>query len=466
MKQRTHLALLAVLIIAGATTASAQDVNVTSTTMAQSWQENLPGSGKANFLPGTEYLGIDITKLGDEHLSAHLYGWGTTDFREQSMVQSKTDSDFTYGYLEYRFDQANANIKLGQFTVNNGIGNEVVDGVSARTDLVGGLTISGFAGAPVIYKNYSDYQVANPHSLGFQQNIIFGARLGYQISKLGEIGLSFTQDGQRQAWDLSTPQPVDFTRRLTGVDFHLAPCSFINVSGRTIVDTSQQIDAPESAQKHKVAEHDYTATVRANDKLSFTGEFIERNFVAYYTGTTLPNLFNLNETGMLRSTRAAATYSPFDMLQIVADVKRTDREDYGTATRAGADLRFHFSDAHVLAGVGYHKVNAFAVQSVDPNQMSYSLTHSEARAWAMYEKGAFSASLDGILFKYTDADLNPNLNGKSTESELIASLGYQLNKAFKVSGDLTFDNTVIYQKQTIGTVRLEYRFGTAALGGK
>jgi hypothetical protein len=97
---------------------------------------------------------------------------------------------------------------------------------------------------------------------------------------------------------------------------------------------------------------------------------------------------------------------------------------------------------------------------------AYSLSHSEARAWIMAEKGAYSASLDAIRLHYADPYLNPSLNGQSIESAIVGSVGYKAKNGAKVSGDLTLEDSPIFGKQTIALLRLEYRFGLAGKGDK
>ena len=460
MKHTTQVALLATLMAA---TASAQDVTVTSTTLAQDWKQDTPGFTKASLAPITEFLAIDASKLGSEKLSMHLYGWGMKDMQDQSAIGGKSAGNLTYGYLQYSFDRANAELKAGRFTVNQGVGNEQVDGVSARTDLKGGFYVSAFGGTPVVFKNLSNLP---QDQITLQRDVIFGGRLAWRMPKTGELGVSFLEDGSQPASDL-TNQAADYTRRQVGADIRLSPTSYFDFSGRTVFDVAKHPDALPGMDAHpKIAEHDYQATVRFSDTLTATGNFVERNFYAYFAGSTMPSLFNMNEKGLFRATGGNVTWGVTTGLQLVADLRRTDRELYGSTTRAGADLRYKFDSANLMVGAGYHKVNAFNVAMVDQQVPAFSLTHSEARAWAIYEKGNLSASLDGIVFHYTDADLNPSLNGKGTETQLVGSLGYKLGEAFKVSGDLSVADTAIYTKQVMGLVRLEYRFGFASKGGK
>lgn len=461
MKYRNHLALLAALVSA---TASAQDISVYSTTMAQTWKTDTPGFEKAEYAPVTEFLGIDATKLGWDAVSLHLYGWGRTDLKDASgFGDKKTNGDLTYGYLQYDFDKANAQIKAGRIVAAGTTGNEQLDGVFARTDLKGGFAISAFGGTPVIYKNMG---ILPQRDIGFQRNFLAGARLSYRIPRTGEIGLSYLQDGSNAAYQLntSTPRTIDYTRRQVGLDIALTPVAMLDLSGRTVLDVANH---PEDGYDHKkVAEQDFRATIRLRDNLSATGGYTQRNFYSYYAGATLPSLFNQKEFGTFTATTGAVTWAPLADLSFTADLRHTKREVYGTTTRTGLEGRLNVPKAGLVFGGSYHKSIAFRVKTVDSLTPAYSLSHSEMRAWAMYEKGAFSASLDAIRLHFTDSAVNPNLNGKAVQSAIVGSLGYQAAKTLKLSGDIGVEDTSLYKKQVMGLLRAEYRFGFALKGGK
>jgi len=69
-----------------------------------------------------------------------------------------------------------------------------------------------------------------------------------------------------------------------------------------------------------------------------------------------------------------------------------------------------------------NKVNAAQVAATAPSVPAYSISHSEARAWVMAQKGAWSASLDGIWLHYADASLDPNMHGQGVESAIVGSV--------------------------------------------
>lgn len=449
MKRHTYVALLATLMSA---TAWGQEVSLYGTTMAQMWKEDAAGTEKATFTPAVQYLGIDATKLGSDNLSLHLFGWGKTDLSDQSSFDGKTDGYLNYGYLQYRFDRANAEIKAGRFTANQSTGFEQIDGVSARTDLVNGFTVSAFGGKPVLYKVVDP---RNQHDYDFQHDFIFGARLGWRMQQVGEIGLSYLQDGTKAAQDLTIPSSTDYTRKRLGMDLVVAPATAFTLQGRSVYDVSNQ--------RTNAAEQDYTATVKLGDQVTMSGNYAERNFRFYFAGTNLPSLFRQDDGDVFKGFGGNLTWNTAASFQVVADYRHTHRETFGDVNRAGGEMRWNFNERTVLLGVSGHWANAVDTKFVDPAAPSRSLSHKEARAWVMLNKGKFTASLDGILQRYESG--NPYLAGLRNVYETVASLGYQATTNVKVSGDVSFGSTPVAKNETRALLRAEYRFGFAKKGG-
>ncbi len=453
MKRCMHVALLATLVSASAW---GQEVSVYSTTLAQTWKQETPGFDKATYTPATQFLGIDATQLGSDALSLHLFGWGLTDLADQSNPTGKSGGYLTYGYLQYQFPQANAEIKAGRFMINQGGGIEHVDGVSARADLRGGFTISAFGGRPVRFTSVLDPAAKSDYE--FQRDIIFGTRLGYRIPKTGEIGISYLQDGSTAAKDLPIPSPVDYSRKQLGFDIRLSPAASVDFSGRTLFDIASHPDTPGTLEKpSKIAEHDYNLAVKISDSVSVTGAFTERNFFAYFAGSNFKSLFRQDEKDKFRAVGGSVIWGSAASVEVVADFRRTHRESYGDANRFGADVRWNLSNQKIMSGFGYHKVSADDAPVTGTLGPLYGLSHGEIRAWAMVQKGLLSASLDGIFFNFDDKT-NPNLGGQGSIYQIIGSLGYQATTNLKVSGDLSYGDDALFKKQVMGLLRVEYRF--------
>jgi hypothetical protein len=464
MLSRTNAVLLATLASACACSQDAwgQDINVYGTTLLQNMEQDLPGFGTTTYRPAIQFLGVDADRLGTEGLSLHLYGWGRRDLADQSRLEGKSMGELTYGYLQYRASVANALTQLGRITVHQGTGTERLDGGSARVDLVGGFTLSAFGGRPVDYRTLDS---VTQKEYEYQRDAIFGGRLGKRFASRGEVGLSYLQDGSLPAKELKHDNQFDYTRRQVASDLRFTFAKAVDLSGRTVVDIASHQDLPvgSRANTSRIAEHDYTVGWKLAKAVRLDASYTQRNYRAFYSGTNLPSLFNPFEPGDFRSHGLAATFGSATAWEAVVDGKVTHRDSYGKATRIGGELRRHTTESGFQYGVGFHLVNADDVPLTGVLITSYGLSYRELRAWVMYEKGRFTASLDGIHHAFEDGQ-NPNLYGRSSVYEAISSVGFQATPNFRISGDFLYGITPLLKEESMALLRADYRFGTA--GGK
>ena len=451
MKRHTPVALLATLISAAAW---GQDVTVFGTTMAEMWKSDVPGA-KAAYTPATQFLGIDATKLGSDALSLHLFGWGRTDLEDFSSWDGQRDhSALSYGYLQYQFSQANAEIKAGRFTVNQSTGFEHVDGIAGRTDLIGGFNVSGFVGQPVLFYPAGTAQARSDYK--FQRDLIMGTRLGWRLGGVSEIGVSYLQDGTKSVEELGLPAGRrDWTRKQMGADIVYTPLSFFNLRGRTVWDLANR--------QNGIAEQDYTATFKVGGQVTVTTNYAERKFAHFYAGTTLPSLFKQDTNDLFEGWGGKVTWNTPWSVQMVADYQHMHRESYGDVNKGGGELRWANGEKTLQLGAAGHVAIAAKTKAVDATAPYRSLSYGEARAWAMASKGKFSFSLDGIVQRYSKA--NPYLLGISTLSEVVASVGYEATKGLKLAGDVSHATTGATKSETRGILRAEYHFGMSGKGG-
>lgn len=461
MKFRSNAVLLATLASAAAW---GQEVNVYGTTLAQLWKQEAAGFDKSTFAPATQFLGVDAVGLGKDEISLHLFGWGRTDLADQSRFEGKSGGELTFGYLKYKAPKGNLELQAGRFTVNQGVAIEQVDGASVRADLIGGFTVSAFGGRPVLYKTID---LATQKEYDLQRDVIFGGRIGKRFSKYAEIGVSFVQDGTTPAKSLTTANDTDYTRRQVAADVRFMPTTAIDFNGRTVYDVAHHIEAPAGSEPNpsRVAEHDYNLGVKFTPMFSLNGTYTQRNFRAYYAGTNMPSIFNQYEPGRFRAEGLALTIGSATSWEGILDVKKTDRESYGQATRVGGELRWRPKGTSLQSGLGYHRISADDVPFAGVLITSYGLSYNEIRAWVTYEKGKFTAAADAIHHSFSDKQ-NPNLYGKTSVYEVVGSVGYQAATHFKISGDLSYGVTPLLQKETRALFRAEYRFGFASKGGK
>jgi hypothetical protein len=299
-----------------------------------------------------------------------------------------------------------------------------------------------------------------------QLDYILGTRLSYRVAKLGELGLSYLQDGTKAAQDLLSTPPTDYTRRQVGLDLRVSPVARVDFSGRTVLDVAKHSGGQAGVESpSRFAEHDYNLTVKVADTVSVSGAFTERNFRAYFAGTNMPSLFHQDEKGKFSSNSGSITWAALANLKVVADYRHTNRETYGATNRFGAEARLALIEGKLQTGFGYHRVNAADVLSPGALLPSYGLSHREVRAWAMYDGGFFFASVDGIHQKFEDTQ-NPNLNGEGYAAEAVASVGIRPTENLKISGDLGLGRNPLFRKEVSGLLRVEYRFGMAGKGGR
>jgi hypothetical protein len=449
MKRRAGLvALFTILMPAGALAA---DFGTYGTTLFRFQQQSTPGSPKKDLAPATQYLGVDAGGLADGNLSFHLYGWGRVDLADDSPVDGKTSGDVSYGYLRYHFPKANAEIKAGRFFVVEGVANEQIDGISFRSDLLqkyAGLALSLYAGAPAAMDVERDAR----------GDYLAGARLSYNIAGKGEIGLSTLFAGKstsRQVLGGTTLQTVEDQRQLVGGDIWLAPLPMLELNGRTAYNSATS----------SVAEHDYTLTLKPAKIVTATATFAERRMKGLYSGTNLPFLFNQFAGDKVRIYGGRVTVAVARPLELSADYRHTRRDGYGSSDRYGVEARADLDRIKAKSGISYHYIDAADVRNTTGALIpSYGLSHHELRGWLLHEQGKHSASLDAIGYFYDDKT-NPNLNGKSSSYEIIASAGYRVLPTLMISGDVSYGANPLYNDEFKGLVRAEFSFSTTGKGG-
>lgn len=445
--KKTVFSLFPVLLLLAFPAVALADTSVDSTTIVRFYQDDRPGLAKENYIPATQFLGVDADQLGDGNLSLHFYGWGRVDLREKSYNKNYTEGSLTYGYLQYRFDQADARLRAGRFFVNEGIVNEQVDGVSARTDLPFGFGVSAFGGAAV-----HTVSIPGENSDG-KGNEIYGGRVNYRYAGMLELGLSGVYESM--APNLNDPanqwlaQAGYFgDRRLVGGDIWLSPHRMVELMGRSSYNTETK----------GVAEHSYLLNVKPRNDWTITGEFNEyRERSLFYSSLMFASLTSsLNEKS--RSAGGRVSYKLAKTVEVTADYKHYTR-DIGEAARFGGDLRFTIMENAVRTGIGYHYLRSGPDFAVIPSASSSGSFH-EVRAWAMRDSKTYFAAVDAIGYFFKQ-----NINGKSSAWEFITSLGYHLTPDLVLSGDISYGQNPQFNDEVKGLLRLTFNTNIAGKGG-
>jgi opacity protein-like surface antigen len=437
MKKACCTLLCALSLAAVSSSVLAADVTVDSTTMLGIAQRDVSGASKENLLPATQFLGIDVEKMGDGNLSAHLYGWGRLDLDDKSFNDNRADGSLTYGYLQYRFNQAGANIRAGRLFVHEGIANEHIDGISARTDLPMGFGLSAFGGAPV----HTDH-IFGEDSDG-KGDFLFGGRASYRYKGLLEVGLSGVSESDAPTL---ASRPAGNYRRI-GADIWVTPYKAFDIIGHSSYN-------PET---EKMAEHSYLINVKPIPKLVLTGEFNQQRDQSYLYAWTMFSAAALNPNDKSSSVGLRASYEINKSLEVSGDYKHYTRE-FGSADRFGGEARVNYRDNSTRGGVGYHYLDAgqgFAIGTTP------SASYHELRCYIMRDTKSYFAAIDVLGDFFKDKIYN-----KSSAWEANTSLGYHITPAMALSGDLSYGRNPQFTEEVKGLLRLTYNMTYNGIGGK
>ncbi|MDA8429155.1 MAG: hypothetical protein M0T70_07850 [Geobacteraceae bacterium] len=423
------------------------EVSVDATAIVRFEQRANTGFPKQDLAPATQFLGLDVNKLGDGNLSLHVSGWGREDILDKSYYNNdQAVGSLTYGYLQYRFNRA-ADARLGRFFVHEGAVNEQVDGLSLRSDLPLGFGVSVFGGA-----NVHTQHLANENTDG-KGDAITGGRINYRYKGMLELGASGVYESK--APTLTDPAHVALLNggklgdhRLIGGDVWFSPFRMVEVMGHTTYN-------PET---RGVAEHTYLLNVKPVQHLVLTGEFNEHRERNFFFGSAMfASLLNdLNEKS--RSIGGSASYEISQALEVAADYKHFTR-DAGNADRSGGDIRLSFLDNSVRSGLGYHYVR---ISKDFVNVMGTPMdSYHEMRVYAMHDTKNYFAAVDLLDYLFQE-----KVNNEQNAWEAMASLGYHLTPQLAVSGDFSYGRNPEYIRDIKGLVRLTYNMTFDSKGGK
>ena len=434
MKKACCTLLCAVTFAVASSEVLASDVTVDSSTLLGIAQRDISGASKENLIPATQFLGIAADKLADGNLSLHFYGWGRADLADKSYNNDKNSGSLTYGYLQYRFSQANSNIRAGRLFVHEGIINEQIDGISTRTDLPMGFGLSAFGGATVPGINL------NSEKNGNKGDTIYGGRANYRYKGLLEIGISGVYESE-------APELVNYRR--VGADIWITPVKTIDIIGHSSYNPETEI----------FAEHTYLLNYKPIQKLVLTGEFnkYQENRTTYAFNTLSAAASALKPDVKSTSTGLRASYEINKNLELSGDYKHYSRET-GEADRIGGEVRVKYKDNSIRSGIGYHYLNAGEGFAITPNT---SASYHELRCYVMRDTNSYFGAID-LLGNF----FNEKVYGESSAWEAITSVGYHFTSALALSGDLSYGRNPQFTEEAKALLRLTYNMTYTGIGGK
>ena len=408
--------------------AGAVDVGIDSTTLVSFQQQSVPLFSKQLFAPATEFLGVDMSKLGDGNLSFHLYGWGRADLADKSTSEGRTDGDLAYAYLKYRFPSANGQIRLGRFIVNEGVAIEQIDGISARADICRTFGLSVFGGVPVkpdwYKKGKGEY--------------IYGGRANVRLGGILDLGVSALQEGRVVVNQLTGEKR---NRDLVGGDVWFSPFRMVELAGHTFYNATTK----------GVAENSYLLTVKPVKTVTLTGEYNKNRLKDYFAFSNVPQIFNPNTGDRLESYGGSASWKILKPLEVIGDYKHYRRDSVGKSDRYGADVRYSLMDNQVRTGVAFHRSSG--ADGIN--------AYNEYRGYVTYRGQKYQGSIDGIAHCFDAA-----VYGKHNAYGVTASAGYRIMPDLVLSGDLGYGADPRQTNDLRGLIKLTYNFNYMDKGAK
>ncbi len=409
----TGVLLFVLILLLAPIDAPAADMAGNSNTYLLS-RESTDGS---RLLPLYEYLDFTVQDLGSESLSAHVGGWLGYDLRDDSFGNDKKKgSDLQYGYVGFRTKEHNAVVNLGRVMVFEGIAAERVDGIYARTDILEGLGISAFGGAPV------ETGIDAPGN-----NTIYGGRVSHQSANLYTVGLSYLREDKNS----------DTFRRESALDLWLKPIDKVELMGKSSYNF----------QTTGWMEHSYYLLLGPFSKVRLNTEATWINYEDYFAGATT-SVFSMTPGGPIDPKEKVNIlgeeifYAISTNWAVSADYKNYGYDIAGTANYYGAKATYSQPKSY-SAGASIHKMDG------ETDRLKYDIY----RIYASKRINKTDISLDLLEVKYQEP-----INGVDKSYSATVAALYDMTEKLKLGADLEYSKNPDFDKDVRLFLKLNYRF--------
>jgi hypothetical protein len=419
-------AAMMVLVLCLPVSSPAFDFSGQSRTYALS-RETVDGT---KLLPFFEYLDFRADDVTVNDLSFHFGGWLGYESKEE-IFGSKSTGDLQYGYLSYRPKQSNARVDLGRFIVSEGAAVAQLDGLHARTDLLGGFNAAVFGGIPVLASTSTatgglDFKSRTGDS-------VYGGRFGHSTDYT-RIGVSYLREKDDH---------VDF-RKEESVDLWLRPASVVELTGTSSYN----------ALTKEWMQHTYHLTLVPVSNLILGTDANRIVYKDYFQASTVnvfkltPGILDPNER--MKSIGETASYV-IGPATLSLSYTAYSYDIAGNAKNYGGMLAFGGMGGGF--GLGAHRMNG------ETDKLRY----TDYRVYAYKKFGPADITADAMTISYDSA-----INGIKTGYSASLAGGYGVTERAKVKADVEYGHNPFYDRDVRGLVQFVYNFGTipGAKGGK
>lgn len=366
-----------------------------------------------SLMPLYEYLNFKVDSPGRDSLSFNFGGWYRHDLQDES-YNGRSNDNLQYAYLSIKRWTGSTQLDLGRVRVNEGVASLQIDGVHARTDLKGGLTVAAYGGSPV----ETNFDTRRGDS-------VVGGRISEWIPGYLIIGISYlNEQNSRSSF-----------RREGGVDIWLRPLQTLEVLGRSSYN----------ALGRDWMQHNYYVTIGPFADLRLNGEFTQVDYKQFFTAMTTSAFtfpaIDPNET--MTSTGGWIDYALTSKLTLIADYKKFRYRIAGEADFFGGNIVF--AGESFGMGVNAHRMDG----STDR------LNYDELGAYVSEKIAKADITLQYIRLVHKRV-----INGVKDSDSASAAVGYAFTPKARVAADVQYSRTPEFQYDTRAMVKLVYAFDT------
>ena len=387
--------------------ASAVDITGQSRTYLQS-RETVDST---KLMPLSEYLNFTVDNSARDSVSFNFGGWYRYDLKNES-VNGRSNDDLQYAYLSIKKRTANAALDLGRVLVHEGIASEQMDGLHARTDLKGGLTVAAYGGSPV--ETSSDTRKGDS---------IAGGRIAQGLPGYYSVGVSYLDEQNNRS----------SVRREQGVDIWLRPITKLEVQGMSSYN----------AIGRGWMQHSYYMTIGPFSGLRLNGEFSKIDYKQFFSSMnvsafTFPNI-DPNET--ITTSGGSVDYAITSTLTAIVDYKNFHYQIAGLADYYGGKLTY--ANEALGMGVSVHRMDG----------ATDALKYDEMGIYASRKISKADISLQLLHLAYKQ-----EINGIKNSDSASATAGYMLTPKARLVADVTYSVDPDFKRDVRAMATLVYSF--------